>query len=572
MLYLVRKYAGIPVIHRSRRLARAFLDATAQADVVQRQRLITLIQRNTDSQFGRDHRFSEIRTPADFRRRVPIRGYEGHEPYIDRVRQGDLRALFGPNTDVMMFAMTSGTTARPKTIPVTRQSLQDYREGWTIWGILAFDAHPAILDRGLQPILQLVSNWRETTTTGGTPCGAITGLTAHMQNPLVRQTYCMPPATMDIKDIEAKYYTALRLSVYRDVGVTMAANPSTLLGIARLGDREKETLIRDLRDGTIDPRWEIPPEVRHAIRRRTGWKRRRTARRLERIVERTGRLLPRDYWPNLAFLANWTGGTMGAYLRHYPEFFGDRPVRDIGLIASEGRFTIPVEDGTPGGVLDIQRHYFEFIPEDQVDREDPEVIEAHELLEGRRYYILPTTSAGLYRYHIFDLVRCVGFHGRAPVIEFLNKGAHFSSLAGEKLSEFQVVEAVRAAQQATGIPLKAFLLAPSWGEPPYYSLLVEIDDLPRPEDGARLAAELERQLARVNLEYENRRRTQRLGPIRTCPIPPGSWADFQRRRLAKSGGTAEQYKQPCLTPDLEVITSFRLVDPSAAPGENRRGA
>ena len=33
----------------------------------------------------------EIRTPADFRRRVPIRGYDRHEPYIDRVRQGDTR-------------------------------------------------------------------------------------------------------------------------------------------------------------------------------------------------------------------------------------------------------------------------------------------------------------------------------------------------------------------------------------------------------------------------------------------------------------------------------------------------
>ena len=58
--------------------------------------------------------------------------------------------------------------------------------------------------------------------------------------------------------------------------------------------------------------------------------------RLEGIVARTGRLLPKDVWPSLQFLGNWTGGTMGAYLRSYPEFFGDRPVRDIGLIASEG--------------------------------------------------------------------------------------------------------------------------------------------------------------------------------------------------------------------------------------------
>ena len=70
-----------------------------------------------------------------FAARVPIGGYDRHEPYIDRVRQGDVNALFGSGTEVLMFAMTSGTTNRPKTIPVTAEALNDYREGWTIWGI-----------------------------------------------------------------------------------------------------------------------------------------------------------------------------------------------------------------------------------------------------------------------------------------------------------------------------------------------------------------------------------------------------------------------------------------------------
>src|SRR5262249_16519937 len=159
-------------------------------------------------------------------------------------------------------------------------------------------------------------------------------------------------------------------------------------------------------------------------------------------------------------------GTMGAYLRNYPEYFGDCPVRDPGLIASEGRMTIPVRDNTPAGILDIRHHYFEFIPEEQVDREEPETVEATDLIEGRRYFILPTTAGGLYRYQIHDLVRCVGFHNKAPVIEFLNKGAHFSSLTGEKLSEFQVVAAVSAAQRTLGLRLASFMLLPSWGDPP----------------------------------------------------------------------------------------------------------
>ena len=192
---------------------------------VQRELLLERIARHADSQFGRDHHFGEIRTPADFRRRVPIGGYDRHEPYIDRVRQGDLNALFGPGTEVLMFAMTSGTTNRPKTIPVTRESLRDYREGWTIWGILAFDAHLEMLRRGLTPILQLASDWRESFTPAGIPCGAITGLTAHMQNPLVRTTYCMPAVASRIKDIESKYYIALRFSIYRDLGTIDRRQP-----------------------------------------------------------------------------------------------------------------------------------------------------------------------------------------------------------------------------------------------------------------------------------------------------------------------------------------------------------
>ncbi len=460
-----------------------------------------------------------------------------------------------------MFALTSGTTSRPKTIPVTEQALKNYRDGWSIWGILAFDAHPEMLRRGLRPILQIASDWRERFTTAGIPCGAITGLTASMQNPLVRSVYCMPPCGSRISDIESKYYIALRCSVNRNLGTIIAANPSTILAVVRLGDREKETLIRDMHDGTIAAKWQLSSEVRRALRFRAGIKRKATAKRLEEIVARTGRLLPKDYWPDIQFLSNWMGGTMKAYVRGFPEFFGDKPVRDVGLIASEGRMTIPVEDGTPAGVLDVSHQYFEFIPEDQGDRDTPETIEAADLIEGKNYYIVLTTAGGLYRYNIHDLVHCVGFHGRAPVIEFLNKGSHFSSLSGEKLSEHQVITAVEESQQELGLRLRSYLLLPSWSDPPFYSLLVEAQDLALGGSSELLARAVDEQLRGQNIEYANKRDTLRLGPIHTIRLPEGSWLEFQKRRLARSGGTVEQYKQPHLIPDLDAIKSFRLCEP-----------
>ena len=100
---------------------------------------------------------------------------------------------------------------------------------------------------------------------------------------------------------------------------------------------------------------------------------------MEEIVRRTGTLYPRDYWPRDCIIGNWTGGTVGTYLRHFPRYYGNTPVRDVGLIASEGRMTIPFANGTPSGVLDILTHYFEFLPEEEADSPQPTAVAAHEV-------------------------------------------------------------------------------------------------------------------------------------------------------------------------------------------------
>lgn len=562
---LVRKVAGLPLIHRAQRLYDDFIDKTRQCPEVQQLMLMEQIQRNASSQFGRDFGFSEIKTYDDFRRRVPIGQYDDFEPYIAQVREGNVEALFAPGTKILMFAMTSGTTKTPKTIPVTDLSVQNYREGWLIWGIKAFSDHYDMLKWGMRPILQMASDWRESFTPSGVPCGAITGLTSSMQSPLVRITYCLPPEAARIKSIEAKYYVALRMSAYRELGCLIAANPSTILSIVRLGEREKETLIRDIYNGTIDPKWGISQEILDSFRWRWRIKHRSAARRMEKIVEQTGRLLPKDYWPRLCLLANWTGGTMGSYLNAYPEYFGDVPIRDVGLIASEGRMTIPISDATSAGVLDIRHNVFEFIPADQIDKPQPETLLPHELQEGKDYFILLTTPGGLYRYNIHDMVRCRGFEGKAPLLEFLNKGSHFSSMTGEKLSEHQVVAAVKAAQEEIGVQLKSFLLLPVWGETPQYVLLIEESDSKTGNGNdenvrERLSKAVDYHLGQLNDEYSNRLETLRLAPSCVIRIPNGSWAKYKAYRLSRSGGTVEQYKQPCLLPDLTAIDHFSLID------------
>src|SRR5208283_1718544 len=104
-----------------------------------------------------------------------------------------------------------------------------------------------------RPIVQLSGDWQEFHTEAGIPCGAVTGLTAVMQKRYVQWVYCVPPCVGRVKDAAAKHYLVLRLSLPRKVGMVIAANPSTLVQMARLGDQEKESLLRDLHDGTLSP-------------------------------------------------------------------------------------------------------------------------------------------------------------------------------------------------------------------------------------------------------------------------------------------------------------------------------
>src|SRR5438874_11931716 len=283
LLKLVGKVVRRPVL---RHLA-AFEAATHRPRETQEVLLRRILSFQTDTDFGRQHGFAFIRSLDDYRRQLPVAGYEYFEPYIARVRRGELRALLA-DPCVHMFALTSGTTAARKYIPVTPQYLADYRRGWNLWGLKVFRDHPEVK---LRPIVQLSGDWQEFTTPAGIPCGSVTGLTATMQFRMIRWLYCVPACVGKVKDPAAKYYLALRLSLLRRVGMIIAANPSTLVNLARAGDFDKESLIRDIHDGTLSARFDIPAEIRAALEAHLRPDPQR-AEQLEAIVRRTGTLYP----------------------------------------------------------------------------------------------------------------------------------------------------------------------------------------------------------------------------------------------------------------------------------------
>ena len=277
----VGKLIGWPI----RRRLWAFHRNCDHPQVVQEQLLRRIVALQADTQLGRDHGFSGIRSIADFRRQMPIAPYEYVQPYIERVKKGDTNALLADNA-VHMFALTSGTTSSRKFIPVTSRYLHEYRRGWNLWGLKAMRDHR---DVTLRPILQLVGDPEEFRTEAGIPCGSISGFTAQVQWRIIRRLYCVPACTGRIKDATARAYVALLFALPRNVGMVLAANPSSLVMLARIADQHKESLIRDIADGTLQRDLDIAPAIRAELKLR--WKRRPSrARQFEEIIRRTGAL------------------------------------------------------------------------------------------------------------------------------------------------------------------------------------------------------------------------------------------------------------------------------------------
>jgi hypothetical protein len=413
------------------------------------------------------------------------------------------------------------------------------RSGWNIFGFKVLCDHPA---GWLRPIVQISSAGVERTSPMGLPCGAISGLLAAEQQWIVKRMYVVPSEVSAIKDPVAKYYTILRCGISRPVGIITTANPSSTIKLAETGIAHSERLLRDISDGTCNPPGDAPNggcEFR-------GPRDRALARRLEREIKRDGQLLPSHYW-NVAFLTNWTGGTLRLYLPRLRDLFGDVPIRDIGLLASEGRFSIPIHDGTAAGIAEITNNFLEFMPRDEEGKPSPRTLQAHETEIGQDYFLVISNWAGLWRYNIDDLVRVVGKVGQSPVFEFLSRGKHTASITGEKITEYQVVEAMRLACEQLRHRMERFEMQGVFAATPYYELRLEGLDVAAAN---RLAQLMDQALAFLNLEYHSKRSGGRLGALRPKILQPGSLDRTEIANIRQRNCRTEQYKHKYLMTDV----------------------
>ena len=534
----------------------AFEKAAENPETAQENVLQGILKANANTVFGKKYNFSSIANSKAYAAGIPLQGYEDVEPWVQRMTDGEKNIL--TKDEPYMYATTSGTTRNPKLIPVTKTSQNDLRKLIRVWLSSTVRDYPDFFNHG---ILTITSPAVEGYTKNGIPTGSMSGLTRAKTPNILKKRYIIPMEVNELLDYDIRYFLLARIAFGTQISAVITPNPSTVLRLIRVGQTDQERIIDAIHHGKLgidEEAFEAQTEEQKAYLRtiesgltpnpaRAGF--------LESIIRRYGYLCPKGVWPELAIIGCWLGGSAGIQAREMRSHFEpDLAIRDLGFRATEATVSIPLTNGTAAGALALQTNYYEFIREDEIDEEKPETLLAHQLETGGKYYLILTTSGGLYRYDINDVVEVQGWHKKTPLIAFLRKGRDMVNITGEKLHLNQVVEAAAEAAKKLEFSWTQLQLIPDT-EASTYDLLLEPEKANshqgRLEDFLRMFDEY---LAQFNVEYKTKRDSKRLHMPRLNEMKKG-WAHRKHRRdVVGSGKRDSQHKWPVIQMEWDQDT------------------
>ncbi len=507
-----------------RSIWKPFVRATVHPEATQQALLESLIGQARETRFGKDHSFADIQSYRDFTRCVPVQNYESLRPYIEAQEAGEDAALTVESP--FMYAVTSGTTGEPKYIPVLDSTLQQYKEGQQLFSLMMYQTCPDAFEG---KAFGVASPAVEGHRASGIPYGSVSGHLYASMPRLVRANYVVPPEVSAIANHVLKYRVMLRLALAEpNITYLAGANASSFLQLLSVLNDSRDAFIESLECGGMCGLGELDSVLTTALAGRLNACPER-ARQLRRLA--SGTELSYDIlWPNIKLATVWTGGScgvaVGALKRALPQ---NTRVIDLGILASELRATVTVDPATGAGLPMVRQHFYEFVERGEWEAGGKCAVRLHELQEGCEYYLIVTTSAGLYRYFMNDIVRVVGRFNDTPTLRFVQKGRGVTNITGEKLYEHQMLEAVGEVLKKYAIN-PVFIMTLADEEESRYHVYVEpISDSARPDE--KLSETIDSALCKINIEYNSKRSSERLAMLSF------NWLSW---------GTSNAYRQHCV--------------------------
>ena len=271
---------------------------------------------------------------------------------------------------------------------------------------------------------------------------------------------------------------------------------------------------------------------------------------LERILELSGKDNILEVWPDLELFVH------GAVAFHpYRSVFkklipGDQMNYFETYNASEGFFGLQDQQESDEMLLMLDYGiFYEFIPMDQFDQENPETVLLEDVEVGKNYAMVISTNAGLWRYKIGDTIR---FTSTSPFrIKITGRTKHFINAFGEELIIENAETAITKACHLTGSEIDNFTAAPRYldrNQKGGHEWAIEFTK--EPSDINMFTDVLDITLQEVNSDYQAKRYKNIAleKPVIHC-MPPGTF----NRWLKSKGKLGGQNKVPRLANDREYL-------------------
>lgn len=513
--------------------------------------LRSILKYGKDTTFGEKHRFSYILEAGDdaellrrYRECIPIMEYEDYRPYVNRMKEGEVNILFKGRP--VLYATTSGATGEPKWIPISRKYLKGvYGKLNKVW-LFNFIMNRPDVYRGY--IVSVTGKQIEGYTPDGTIYGSVSGFTQKHCPGFIKKLYVSPCDIFNIEDYTARNYAIMRMGIERNVTLVVAANPSTMVEMQHNVDKWWDEYVKDIEEGTMSEKVEIPEEIREACRPYLRPNPERAAE-LRSLKERYGQVLPKHFWPNLQILTTWRCGNTRIYLDKLSGTFPEKMLhQEFAYFSSECRTGIVLDDSIET-TLFPHMHYYEFRKADDFDNPDARIYQLDELEEGEEYCPLVTTFSGLYRYNMNDIVSVGSKFVNTPRIHMVQKVNGIVSITGEKLYEGQFITAVNKAIESTGKNLNYFVAYANLDNSRYDLYFEFADQTTTQEEADNFGRVVDENIKGLNMEYAAKRDSFRLNEPVSFRLAPNSFDAFKEKYLESTHGDASRFKPNVLAQD-----------------------
>jgi len=449
-----------------RRRMEALRAADERAAEIQREKLVALVKRNAETEFGRAHGFERIGSFADYRRAVPISGASDYAQAWKRIAAGERDVLF-PDP-VHAFALSSGTTGEAKRVPLTQALVRGLKRvvGHTTACFMARTGNYSLL-RGYA--LQLAAAPEIGRTPEGVPVGYVTGIMSSMRSYPFHNIGVPPPDVLALPDWAEKYRIVAERYAHTDVRMLFGV-PSYVLAF-----------------------------LRHLVESR-------------RLAD------ARSLWPELSLVLT-SGVALRGYRDRIQELCPGAELLEM-FLATEGPFAFQSEPAGPLTPM-VEDVVFEFVPRDRWGDARAPRLELTGVEPGPPYVLLVTTPAGLYAYAPGDVV--VFESVRPPRLRVEGRLHGALNLATEKVDGTQAEHALRAA----GIPFEEFSICPAGNGRDAHEWVIEFRGQVPTDAAPRIDSALRASNPSYHAVREG---DVVLGPPVVTAVAPGTFAAALRRR------------------------------------------